>query len=169
MRGRKPLPTEVKKSNGNPGGRPLYKPKPEVDPSIPKKPAYIKGVSAKMWREIVELLKDMKVLRKSDGVALQLFCQAYAQWRTNDEIIQEKGGVYITKNVNGDKIVKTLPQVKIAAEAWRRVQSMLAEFGMTPAARARLAVDEKPESELAKLMRRVRESRAASDAKLRKN
>lgn len=169
MRGRKPIPTEVKKANGNPGGRPLYKKKTEVKTSTPAKPSYITGVSAKMWKEIVAILDDMKVLRKSDGVALQLFCSAYSHWRTNDEIVRKHGSVYTTRNVNGDKIVRQLPQVKIAAEAWRRVQSMLSEFGLTPAARARLGTDEEPESEFERMMKKHREARANRDQRMNEN
>jgi len=152
MRGNKPLPTAVKKARGNPGRRPLNKSEPSAG-RTPEKPNYIKGVSSKTWDRLCEMLGAMGVLDRADGLALELLCEAYAEWRRNVEVIRKSGGVYATKSVTGEKIFRQLPHVAHASDAWKRIRSMLSEFGLTPSARTRLGSPEEGEDELARLMR----------------
>lgn len=152
MRGNKPTPTATKKAKGNPGRRPLNKTEPTAG-KCPNKPGHIQGVSSKLWDDLCQLLETMGVLDKADGLALEMLCEAYGEWRRNMDVVNKHGGVYTTTNIAGDKIIRQLPQVAHASDAWKRLRSMLSEFGLTPSARVRLGSSEGGEDELEKLLR----------------
>ena len=44
MRGRKPIPTELKRLNGNPGKRPLSDKEPQPEPKLPRAPSFLNKV-----------------------------------------------------------------------------------------------------------------------------
>lgn len=51
------------------------------------------------------------------------------------EMIEKEGRTYEVTATTGDKIRKAHPAVAMRSDAWKRVKSMMAEFGMTPATR----------------------------------
>ncbi len=61
--------------------------------------------------------------------AEQLVCEAYAEWRSAHAVIRKKGSSYETKTVGGGISVRIRPEVKITADAWRRVRQGLTDFG----------------------------------------
>lgn len=48
--------------------------------------------------------------------------------------IEKEGGVYKTKNIKGDTIYKSRPEVAQRNESLRHLQGLLAEFGLNPSA-----------------------------------
>lgn len=49
-----------------------------------------------------------------------------------------EGYTYRTKTQNGDVLIKAHPAAAMKADAWKRIRAMLAEFGMSPASRAKV-------------------------------
>lgn len=77
MRGPKPVPSNVKIFNGNPGKRPINKeePQPEIVTSIPKPPSWLKGADARrIWREQTEYLTNNRVLGENELDLLASYC-----------------------------------------------------------------------------------------------
>jgi len=148
----------VKRAEGNPGKRPLNNQEP-TGGKKPKKPKHLKGVSSKLWNDLVRLFGDMGILDRADSLSLELMCECYKEWRTATDFIEAKGAVYATTNIKGDKLLRQVPQVAQAADAWRRLRSLISEFGMTPSSRVRLGSVEEEENELSKLMREMAERR----------
>ena len=139
MRGRRPIPTETKRRNGNPGRRPLN----ELEPSSGGKPAKPEGLcktSAAFWDELVECFSQMGILSRVDGLALELLSRTYGHWQHCLAKIKNCGEVVEWKAKNGEMIVKTSPYVRMAADAEKRLRSLLIEFGMTPASRVPLGL-----------------------------
>lgn len=153
MRGRRPIPTSVKKAQGNPGRKPLNKTEPSAG-KHPEKPLHLTGESAALWDRLCEMFESMGILDMADGLAIELICETYEEWRRNMEVIKKNGGVYSTKSITGEKILRQLPHVAQASDAWKRIRSMLSEFGLTPSARVRLGSSEAEEDELSQLMRK---------------
>ena len=137
MKGRPPKPTRIKILEGNPGKRPLNKSEPTAG-NKPKKPARFKGEKAKLWKECSDMLTDMRVLDRADSIALEMIVEVYCEWRTCLDWVSKHGSVYTTKTITGDKIVRQFPQVAQSSDAFKRMKSMLVEFGMTASARVRL-------------------------------
>lgn len=133
----------MKLLQGNPGRRPLNRREPKPPPGLPPCPKSLKGIARVAWGEIGSQLALMRVMTTGDGSALELLCRAYAEYRAAADLVARQGATYRSRTLTGH-IVRKRPEVQIASDAWRRVKSMLVEFGLTPAARPR--VSEAPEA-----------------------
>tara|TARA_Y100000310_G_C20370158_1_gene663134 strand:+ start:114 stop:452 length:339 start_codon:yes stop_codon:yes gene_type:complete len=92
-------------------------------PSIPDPPDFLEGVALETWHKVSVQLEYMGLLYTVDAPALARYCQATQRWREEDERLVD--GEVTTKWLNlCDKLLRLEQQ-----------------FGMTPSARASLAVD----------------------------
>jgi len=154
MRGRKPKPTALHVLNGNPSKiKDLGKNEPKPVPIAPKCPHWLHKNAKKEWRRIAPQLERLGLLTQVDMAALAMYCEAWAQYRDAIEFIHKKGQVYATWERNMDGSVATddrgqpilrhmqqWPQVGIANKQLKNIQSLCAEFGLTPSARGRIQV-----------------------------
>ena len=76
----------------------------------------------------------MGVLTMADLKAFEGYCQAYARWREAEEFLTQHGSIFKTPS----GYVQQVPQVSIAQQNLKIMQSFCAEFGLTPATRARI-------------------------------
>ncbi|WP_268802497.1 MULTISPECIES: phage terminase small subunit P27 family [Candidatus Williamhamiltonella] len=78
------------------------------------------------------------MLTHLDGMALELLIGAYVEWRQHRDGIDKEGHFYKTQSQDGNVMIRPHPQVAMMADAWKRLRSMLTEFGMTPASRSKV-------------------------------
>lgn len=120
---------------GNPSKRPLPENEPKPQVSKPKAPPHLSEGARKHWRVVVKQLADAGVMTHLDRDALEAYCESYALWVDAQAKLSEFGPV--VKDRFGAP--KVSPYMQIAREAFAQMRSMLAEFGMTPAARTRVS------------------------------
>lgn len=145
--GRKPIPNVIKFKTGNPGRRPLKKEPTPPDTDIPTPPVHLDAYALEEWNRIADGLHAMGVLYRIDQQVLAAYCDSYSRWRHAVEAMKSRvdkaGGdqlaALIDKTSNGN-IVQN-PLIGIANKAAGDMVRYAAEFGLTPAARARLAID----------------------------
>lgn len=136
-RGRKPKPTQQKLLAGNPGKRALNQNEPSygsltnVDP-----PAWLDTTATELWSYLAPKLIKSNVLTEVDFHNLEIFCVAYARWRTAEEAITKHG--IMTTDSNGN--FKKNPACTVANESLKQVDSYGAKLGLDPASRGRLAI-----------------------------
>ncbi len=94
----------------------------------------------------------MECLDACDAIAIELFCEAYSEWRVCLAEIDKHGRVYEGKRRDGSVLLKAHPAVFQAQDAWRRTRSMLSEFGFTPASRTKLGSILQDDDELGKIL-----------------
>lgn len=149
MRGRKPLPTEMKKLEGNPGKRALNNKEPKPKSVIPECPPHLKGVARTEWKRITLELHALKIISNIDRAALAVCCTAWADYvkacnkleKEGEVIMSDKGGMYQN------------PWVAIKKRSMDQVQKFYAEFGMTPSSRSRIKLETpSDEEELEKML-----------------
>ena len=135
-RGRKPLPTALKELEGDrgKGRRPLNKDEPTPPQDNVKCPAWLMPEAKKEWKRLAPSLIAMGVLTEHDMEAFAGYCQAYARWREAEEFLSQHGTIFKTPS----GYVQQVPQVSIAMQNLKIMQSFCTEFGLTPASRARL-------------------------------
>lgn len=143
--GRPAKPTALKLVQGNPGKRPINKREPKPAAERPRCPAHLSPKAKTAFKNVCDLLEEMGVLTVADGMALEMLCDAYAEWRDLRKVVEQKGATYETVATSGDVMVKARPEVAMAADAWKRVKAMASEFGLTAASRTKLQTSE-PES-----------------------
>jgi len=99
----------------------------------------LEGNAKACWEELSEMLLDMGVLTKSDGMALALMCETYSHWRRSQDLLAKYGDVYPIKDDNGKvKYLQQTPYVAIARNFAKQFKDMLCEFGLTPSSRSRI-------------------------------
>ncbi len=76
----------------------------------------------------------MGVLTMADLTAFEGYCQAYARWKEAEAFITQHGSIFQTPS----GYVQQVPQVSIAQQNLKIMQSFCSEFGLTPATRARI-------------------------------
>lgn len=152
MRGRKPVPTAVKKLRGNPGHRALNKQEPKPPEGRPQRPSFLTKDAKKAWKTLVPILEEMGVLSTADGNALAGMCQCYSRWKQAEAEIDLRGITVqepITgRDDSGDTIIlgykiKKNPACNISKEMLQQFRSFATLFGLDPSSRSRLRVGDK--------------------------
>jgi P27 family predicted phage terminase small subunit len=144
MPGPRPMPVPLKLLRGNPGRRsirPGFEP-PKL-PVAPDLPAFLTGYAAEEWRRITPSLCLLGLLADADVMPLSAYCEAYKRWRTAVEALDSVAAVDPSMHgllVRGsERQAKCNPLVQIAAQAANDMIRFAAEFGFSPAARARIS------------------------------
>lgn len=93
------------------------------------------------------MLRQLGVLSEIDGKALGAYCAAFARWVEAEREISQYGivirePVLLQGEETGYVRHKKNPAVNISHEAMKLMKSFLVEFGMTPAARSRIHVED---------------------------
>lgn len=143
MRGRKPTPTHLKLIAGNPGKRRLNTREPQPRAAVPSCPPLLQGEARREWRRISKELHALHLLAKIDRSALAAYCLAWSAWSEAQEKLRLEGKVF--KSPSGYPLLS--PWFTIASISFEQMRKMLTEFGLTPAARARLHVSPHEESD----------------------
>jgi P27 family predicted phage terminase small subunit len=158
--GRKPLPSSLKKLQGNPGKRPLNQNEPRPRAVLPRCPGHLSPEARAEWKRMARRLFLLGLLTELDATALSIYCQAYGRWVQAEQKLAQYGLLIKT----GNDQPQLSPYLSIANRAMEQMKALLAEFGMTPSSRSRLVVppQEAEHDPFAKLMRQQEERRRAS-------
>lgn len=137
MRGRKPKPTVLKLIEGNPGRRPIKGAEPKPSSDVPTCPAHL-GPSAKAeWKRLARDLNRVGLLTMVDRAALAVYCQSWGRWVEAERKLQQTPP--LLKTPSG--YVQQSPWLTIANKERELMARYMAELGLTPSSRSRLAVD----------------------------
>jgi len=145
MKGRKRKPTNLIVLEGNPGKR-KRSPEPLPASEIPDPPEHLDAYALAEWNRLAPGLYRLGLLYDVDRAPFASYCMAYSRWRTAEEEMQKMSAAknhplagLIAQTTNGNVVQSVL--VGIANKAAGDMVRYAAEFGLTPAARARLAID----------------------------
>jgi P27 family predicted phage terminase small subunit len=144
MPGPKPTPTHLRLLRGNPGKRPIRpEPQPAIPDNMPPPPRFLGAYAQDEWWTTGPKLYRLGLLTAADLMPFAAYCQAYDSWRTAIERFKEMAerdsvtrGLLI-KTSSGDAAQN--PLVGIARRAASDMVRFAGEFGMSPAARARIS------------------------------
>lgn len=134
-KGRKPVPSHLKMVRGTDRPDRGAKNEPKPQRARPSAPDHMSDLGCEAWEYIVGLADRMGVLTEADAVALELLCEARADWISARNAIRDYGGETYTTEAG---LIKAHPAVAMRNDAARRLQSMLSEFGMSPSSRSKV-------------------------------
>lgn len=118
------------------GGRKVPEPPPFAR-AVPEKPEGLSAPASVMWDAVVAELPRIDLLKPLDGFALRVGCETYARWHDANRLRREReNSGLLAKTSQG---VGVSPLVRIESEASREFRAWCAEFGLTPAAEAKLS------------------------------
>lgn len=99
-------------------------------------PAHLRERSRAVWVELAPLLRRNQVLTEMDVLALELLCDAVADYR---HARAERGDSLVTFSAKGSQM---LDQLLVAQQACaKRCESIMGRFGMDPVSRSKVMVD----------------------------
>lgn len=135
------MPTALKIAAGNAGKRAINKREPKAS-GIPTPPGHLSDLARRHWFALCPLLKDMGILSRGDGAALEQLAECYAEVQELRADIRANGRVQSVTTKSGDVFERQRPVVAMYQDADRRLKSYLVEFGLTPAARSKVHASE---------------------------
>src|SRR5262252_726262 len=144
VQGRKSMPAYLKILRGNPGQYPIQEEvQPEIPATVPSPPVHLDQYACEEWERISIECYRLRLLTALDVQSLAAYCMAYSRWRSAEEILASiKARDPLTRGLltkgTDDKPVQN-PMLMIARTAAREMVRYASEFGLTPAARARIA------------------------------
>lgn len=120
---------------GRPGKRPANPTEPQPRLSTPQCPKYLDARAKQEWKRLAPVLRRMKVLSEADGLALGNLCIAVSTLAKAQAHIAKSGILY--KSPSG--FVMQSPVLPIVNAQIDIITRLCKEFGLSPAARARLS------------------------------
>lgn len=139
MPGPPPKPTALKLINGNPGKRGVNKQEPDpehLSAEHSAAPAWLDARAKAVWDEIVPPLQKAKLVAVIDVQHLALGCVALAQYR----LAVERAGEDLVHAAKGQKGESLSAWLIVQSMAFKQATAVLRDFGMSPAARTRIAL-----------------------------
>lgn len=143
-RGPKNKPIKLRILEGKRSHRPIPGENPLPPADLPFPPDHLDEGALDEWNRLVEGLNSMGILAGIDQAAFAAYCGAYSRWKSAEKELQklrEKGGelnALVLKTVSGNFIQQ--PLIGISNKAAGDMVRFAVEFGLTPSARARLAI-----------------------------
>lgn len=103
-------------------------------------PGGLSDDAARCWRIVAALLARAGRSEKADELALYLLAVAWGEWHECDATIRDEG-LQVERPVGKDGATMLVPHPLLGqrSTAWKDTRTMLAEFGLTPSGRSRLA------------------------------
>ena len=151
MAGRTPKPSHLKLVEGNRGKRAINKQEPDPDYLTDlSAPAWLPLYAKAVWDELAPALSKAKLLTEVDVHALAMGCVSIGQYRLavqrlDENLVKSK----ITIGDDGKPIESgehINPYAFAQSMSFKQAMAIFQQFGMSPAARTRIAVQ--PQGEL---------------------
>lgn len=144
MRGRPPKPTALKLIQGTARPDRLNKREPKPKLGAPSCPSHLDQAARNEWRRVVPELVKLGVISRIDAATLAAYCQNYSRWVAAELELEKHGGLTYV----GEKgMIRKHPAVGIAHDAMAAMKAFAAEYGLTPASRARVHGSKEDEAE----------------------
>ena len=135
IRGRKPKPTALRRSEGNPGKRAYNHAEPAAPGDLPDCPEHLSAAARAEWDRLAGVMHEMGVLSTVDRAGFAAYCQCYGRWVEAEEKLQSTP--MLLKTATG--YVQQSPWLSIANKQLELMGRYMAEIGLTPASRSRVA------------------------------
>lgn len=101
----------------------------------PDPPDGLPEVAAEEWRRQAPVLSKYRLLSELDLTALEIYCRVYARWLDAERKLEESGSM-VFETQTGYQTQSAF--LNIINQCIKQMQSLMGEFGMTPATRERL-------------------------------
>jgi P27 family predicted phage terminase small subunit len=134
-------PTSLKLLDGDRKDR-IPADEPQSPMGLGEPPAWLDADARLAWDRVAALLEPMNVATRADSEAIATYAVAYSTWRRALARVDAEGLTLETESTT-----KPHPCLGIAREAQRQMNRIFSRFGLTPADRACLHVQGRPEDD----------------------
>jgi P27 family predicted phage terminase small subunit len=126
---------------------------PVLDIEVVESPSWLNATGNKAFLQMAEMLQEQKALSKTDLQSLAVMSDIYSDVVSLSKQIKKEGRVY--ESITDTGIIKRPnPKFQMLSKVRDQWNRYAAEFGMSPASRAKIqtAIKEEEDDPLAKLM-----------------
>lgn len=129
-------PTAWRRMEGNRGKKAWNRAEPIPPEGVPDCPEHLGEEARAEWYRLVDTLATMGVITIVDRAVLAAYCQAYGRWVEAEQKLKEAPLLFKTPS----GYVQQSPWLNIANRQMELMGRYMAEIGLTPASRSRIAV-----------------------------
>lgn len=147
MRGRKRKPDHLKVVSGTDQKCRMNEAAPAADMQLPDAPDSLSSRAAEIFRQVVRITAGMGIASASDALMFYLLALRIEEVEVCTVVIEDSGRFFVSSVEYDDEgrvvsqQIKGHPAVAQRSEAMRHAQSLLAEFGLSPAARSKVSTN----------------------------
>lgn len=138
--GRKRKPDHLKVVSGTDQPCRMNPDAPEPSQALPEPPEWLSERAAEWFLKVVAILDGMGIASADHVDMLSLAATRYDEVLECTAIIEDLGRTYMVMAISGSRTYKARPEVAMRNDAMRHLQSLLAEFGLSPASVAKVSV-----------------------------
>jgi len=138
-KGRKKLPTKVKKMQGtfDVSRENINEMQVDICNELPSAPEWLSDIGKDEWYKVTNQLFNLQMLYNIDLQLVAAYCNEMSLYIETEILLRDKGRVQIFKNADGTlKHTQAVPYQKIAKDALDKALKIAVHFGLTPVARA---------------------------------
>jgi P27 family predicted phage terminase small subunit len=136
MSGPPKKPSAWRRMEGNRGKRAWNHAEPQPPEGTPDCPEHLSAEARAEWYRLVDTLVSMGVISIVDRAVLAAYCQAYGRWVEAEEKLKETPLLFKTPS----GYVQQSPWLNGANKQMELMGRYMAEIGLTPASRSRIAI-----------------------------
>lgn len=129
----------------NRGPKPKDRPIVVPLPGRPQPPPDLDAAALAHWQSLTDMMAEAGYLSALDGDALTLYMSLWTRWVEAEAMVDKEGAV-IEGGPENNRYLQANPWYTIATQAQRDMRPFLTMFGLSPAARRKLAVAETDET-----------------------
>jgi P27 family predicted phage terminase small subunit len=138
--GRKKTPDKLKVVAGTDRPDRMNPDAPIASPGVAVAPDWLSERAAELFGQLSATLDGMGIASPDDQPALALLASRLEEVELMTAILEDGGRTYEQKDEEGNvRMRRAAPEAALRNEAMRHAQSLLAEFGLTPAARSKVS------------------------------
>lgn len=129
-------PTAWRRAEGNRGKKAWNRAEPIPPEGAPDCPEHLSDEARVEWYRLVDTLVGMGVITIVDRAVLAAYCQAYGRWVEAEQKLKETPLLFKTPS----GYVQQSPWLNVANRQMELMGRYMAEIGLTPASRSRIAI-----------------------------
>ncbi len=145
MAGRKRKPDALKQLAGTAQPCRMNPDAPVAREGEAEAPEWLSERAADIFGELTAIIGGMGIASPDDTAMLAMLASRLEEVEVCTAVIEDLGRVYTSVTKTGT-MVRGRPEVGMRSEAMRHAQSLLSEFGLSPAARSKVSAVTPPES-----------------------
>jgi len=145
-RRRKPLALHVIQGTHRPDRQGELDSLPPVDSNLPEPPAILSARASEIFNSLTSVLVGMGLASATHGTMQSLLAMRLEECERLQAVIEDLGYTYQALNpATGQYQPKARPEAALRNVAFRHAQSLLAEFGLSPAALSKVTAAKAPQ------------------------
>lgn len=145
--GRKRKPDALKELEGTARPDRMNPAAPEASTADPEETPLLTGRALWWFGVMKERVAEIRVASRTSSEALALAAMRLAEIEALTKDIETEGASYEAFTAQGGRMIRAHPAVSQRSEAMRHLQSLLSDFGLTPASLSKVNVNTQKESE----------------------